>query len=281
MKIERIEFPAVRVLYNRRDDGPVRRDRRTIWGDLTPEADGFRRAEQDHVPYTYGLFILSKDGRAVDSLEGGVGRLGGVPSDRFGQLELRATVDAFVAGGGTLRRDRAIGAPVEPELLEMRIKRKGNRAPVNAFFSASGDVPLDAGVFRAPEIETLLFVTSRAADRLTDLKEAASEVVMVEPKSPLTQMWRELRRRGHSTVGFEGGPVMMGMALRERLVHELLLTHSSALLGGTGSGLVADGPALHGVSTRPVFLGLDERSGLIFERNRVLYSDETRPHESR
>ncbi len=136
-----LKFEPIKVLYNTRDDGMLRNGRKTIWGDLTPDPDGREDAEHDQVPYTYGLFIQSSDGKATDSLEGGVGRMAGVPSDRFGQLELRATVDAFLVGGGTLRADRTVGAPTEKELMERRKKDKGDVAPLNVFFSESGDIP--------------------------------------------------------------------------------------------------------------------------------------------
>jgi len=270
--MNRLEFEPIRVLYNRVDDAAIREERRTIWGDLRPIAAGQDRAAAHRVPYTHALFILSKDGRSIDSLMGGVGRMSGVACDRFGQLELRATVDAFLIGAGTLREDRAIGTPMEPELVELRRRTRGDTSPLNVFFSAAGDVPEDARVFRDPAIPTLLFVTARATPRLAGLREIADDVVIVDSERPLSAVWAELARRGITTIGFEGGPRMMQMALRERLVHELLLTHSPLLLGGSGEGLASDDGPLRDVGSELLFLGLDERSGLLFERSRVLYS---------
>lgn len=271
MKIHELEFSPLRVLHNTRADAALRERRRTIWGDLTPLESGLERADKERIPYTYGLFIYSKDGKAVDSLKGGVGRLAGQHSDKFGQLELRTVVDAFLVGAATLRYDRTIGAPNEKELMERRKTEKGNIAPLNCFFSASGNIPEGAGVFREPEIRTVIFVTEKAADRVGDLERLTPDVVVVSSESPLRETWEELWRRDVQTLDFEGGPTLMGLALKERLVHELLLTHAPRLIGGTGSTYAAIDEPLQGITTEPVFLGLDEPTRLIFERSRVVY----------
>lgn len=271
MKISDLVFGPITVLYNTIEDEALRQGRRTIWGDLSPLPGGVEVAEHHQVPYTYGLFIQSKDGRATDGLQGGVGRMAGQPADRFGQFELRATVDAFLVGAATLRADRTVGAPLEKELIERRKKAKGNVAPLNVFFSATGNIPAEAAVFREPSIRTALFVMEAAEARVGELKKLTPDVVVVGSEYPLRETWSELWRRGITTIGFEGGPTLMGLALREQLVHELLLTHSPLLLGGLGTSLSAIAEPLERVRSEPVFLGLDESSGLIFERSRVIY----------
>lgn len=197
--------------------------------------------------------------------------MAGQPADRFGQLELRSTVDAFLVGAATLRADRTIGAPLEKELIERRKKAKGNVAPLNVFFSATGNIPAEAAVFREPSIRTMLFVMEGAEARVGELKKLTPDVYVVGSESPLTDTWNELWRRGITTIGFEGGPTLMGLALKERLVHELLLTHSPLLLGGLGTSLSAIAEPLQRTRSEPVFLGLEESSGLMFERSRLVY----------
>ncbi len=266
-----LTFDPITVLYTKRDDEILRRGRRTIWGDLTPYEEGRIQAEHDQVPYTYGLFIQSKDGRAIDSLNGGVGRMSGVPSDRYGQLELRSVVDAFLVGGATLRADRTIGAPVLRELMQRRKKEKGDAAPLNVFFSASGDIPADLPVFWMHEIKTAIFIGERAAGRANELRMLTKDVTVVSAESPLRDVWNVLYRRGITSIGFEGGPKLMGMALKERLVHELLLTHSPLLLGGAGASFSGVNSPLKTIRAEPLFIGLDESNGLLFERSRLIY----------
>jgi riboflavin biosynthesis pyrimidine reductase len=273
MKIGELAFEPIAVLYNKVEDEHLREGRRTVWGDLSPLPGGVEMAEQDQVPYTYGLFIQSKDGRATDSSQGGVGRMAGQPADRFGQLELRASVDAFLVGAATLRADRTVGAPLEKELIERRKKTKGNVAPLNVFFSATGNIPAEAAVFREPSIRTALFVMEPAEARVSELKKLTPDVHVVGSESPLRDAWHELWRRGISTIGFEGGPTLMGLALRERLVHELLLTHSPLLLGGMGTSLSAIVEPLERLRSELAFLGLDESSNLMFERSRLIYEE--------
>ncbi len=266
-------FEPIEILYNKLDDVLLREGRTTIWGDLSPDEEGLEKADLAQVPYTYGLFIQSRDGRVIDGLEGGVGRMAGNPADRFGQLELRAAVDAFLIGGGTLRSDRSIGAPLLPELVVRRKTEKGNVAPLNVLFSASGDFPEDLPVFHDEEIKTALFVTGAAAERIDYLKELSEDVTVLNTESPLPEMWHELWRRGIVTVGFEGGPMLMGMALAHRLVHELLITHSPLLLGGPGPSFAAIDKPLEGMTTDRLFLGIHGPSQLLFERSRIVYED--------
>jgi riboflavin biosynthesis pyrimidine reductase len=270
MKNHERAFEPLTLLFNKLDDVLFRDGRTTIWGDLSPDEEGLEKADHAQVPYTYGLFIQSRDGRAVDGLEGGVGRMAGNPADRFGQLELRAAVDAFLIGGGTLRADRSIGAPLLPELVVRRKSEKGNVAPLNVFFSASGDFPKDLPVFQDEEIKTALFVTGAAAEKVDRLKELSDDVTVLNTESPLPEMWHELWRRGVVTVGFEGGPKLMGMALADRLVHELLITHSPLLLGGASPSFADTDKPLQGLRADRIFLGLDEPSQLLFERSRII-----------
>lgn len=271
MKIKRLTFEPVTILHNTIDDEVLRRGRRTVWGDLTPTQAGLEKVEQDQAPYTYAVFIQSKDGKVIDTLAGRVGRMGGEPVDRFSQLEVRAAVDAFLLGGGTLRADRTIGVPFEGELLDRRKKEKGDIAPLNVFFSDSGNFPTDAPVFREPDVAVALFVTERGAERLDELKRLTPDVTVVSSASPLRDTWAELWRRGIVTIGFEGGPTLLGLALKERLVHELLITHSPLVLGGTGLGLTGVGEPIERTRTEPVFLALHKPSGLLFERSRLIY----------
>ena len=163
MRIGELVFEPITILSNRVEDDQFRDARRTVWGDISPLPGGVEWAEHHQVPYTYGLFIQSKDGRATDGLQGGVGRMAGQPADRFGQLELRASVDAFLVGAATLRADRTVGAPTEKELIERRKKAKGNVAPLNVFFSATGNIPPEAAVFREPSIRTAPHSARRSA----------------------------------------------------------------------------------------------------------------------
>jgi riboflavin biosynthesis pyrimidine reductase len=266
-----LTFEPISILYNRRDDEILRAGRRTIWGDLAPDKEGLIRAEQDQVPYTFGLFIQSKDGRAVDSLEGGVGRMSGVPSDRYGQLELRSVVDAFLVGGATLRADRTHGTPILRELIMRRKKEKGDTAPLNVFFSESGDIPADLPVFWMHEIKTAIFIGERAASKANELRILTKDVNVVSAESPLRDIWNVLYRRGVMSIGFEGGPKLMGMALKERLVHELLLSHSPLLLGGAGASFSGVNSPFNSIRADPLFIGLDESNGLMFERSRLVY----------
>lgn len=271
MKIKRITFEPVTILHNTIDDEALRRGRRTVWGDLTPSRAGLEKVEQDQVPYTYAVFIQSKDGKVIDTLAGRVGRMGGEPVDRFSQLEVRAAVDAFLVGAGTLRADRTIGAPFEEELLERRKREKGNIAPLNVFFSDSGNFAADAPVFGEPDVPVALFVTERGAARLGELKRMAPDVTVVASSSPLRDTWTELWRRGIVTIGFEGGPTLLGLAFKEQLIHELLISHSPLVLGGSGLSLTGAGEPLEGTRAHTVFLGLHKPSGLLFERSRVTY----------
>ncbi len=144
-------------------------------------------------------------------------------------------------------------------------------APLNVFFSESGEIPGDLPVFWMHEIKTAIFIGERAASKANELRILTKDVNVVSAESPLRDIWNVLYRRGVTSIGFEGGPKLMGMALKERLVHELLLTHSPLLLGGAGAGFSGVNSPFNSIRAEPLFIGLDESNGLLFERSRLVY----------
>jgi riboflavin biosynthesis pyrimidine reductase len=180
---------------------------------------------------------------------------------------LRESVDAVMAGTGTLRSEtygRILG---RPERRRRRAQRGLSPEPVAVIVSRSGDVPLDLPLLDEPEARVLLFTpVPITAPRWR----AQVDMVALEPgELTLTTVLRHLRsERGIRSLLCEGGPTLFGVLLQEGLADELFLTLAPKLAGGGTSPTIASGPEL----AEPDRLSLKwvlERQGSLFLRYEV------------
>ncbi|MBV8989585.1 MAG: dihydrofolate reductase family protein [Solirubrobacterales bacterium] len=228
--------------------------------DLLATLDGAAAAPPER-PYMLGNFVVSADGRAT--IAGRSGTLSD-DGDRAMFHGLREQVDAVMAGTGTIRTERYGRIIRSAERRERRVQRGLAAEPLACIVSRSGDLPLDAPLFSAPEAKVVVFSQNEI-----DVKGCAAqiEVVMLDPgEMTLTTSMRRLRSDfGIRLLLCEGGPTLFGALLREALVDELFLTIAPKLAGGGRAPTLASGPEL----TEPQLLELKwllERSGSLYHR---------------
>jgi riboflavin biosynthesis pyrimidine reductase len=106
--------------------------------------------------------------------------------------------------------------------------------------SRTGNVPWDAGLFRAPEQPVLVYT---GADVRRPPVPAPVEVVRLEDPTPAAAL-ADLRARGVRALLCEGGPTLLRGLVGARLVDELFLTISPLLTGAEGEPVVLAGPRL-------------------------------------
>jgi len=235
------------------------------------EAPGLPRSDlPEAVERAYGSFGLDTEvvyGNFVSSLDGIVAIpdvprssaliSGGDPADRFVVALLRAAADAIVIGAGTFRAHDGPWTPgnASPEaqrpLIEFR-KREGiSERPTLVVVTASGDL----GGPPSKLDGVIVMTTSEGAGRLGEAGAAAAEVVDVGTTGPIDMRdvmgW--LSEHGYGRILTEGGPKLMGEALKARVVDELFLTISPVIVGG---GETEPRPTLaSGVEMLPATLG--------------------------
>ena len=180
-------------------------------------------------PYVVVNMVASVDGRAA--IEGRSGALGG-PADKAVFFELRASVDAVLAGTGTLRAENYGRLVRKPERIAQRVARGLEPEPVALVLSRSGDVPTEIPLLQDPEARPVVLTGDDA-----------------EPARALAHVRSE---HGVRSVLCEGGPGLNAGLLAAGVVDELFLT-VSPLLAATADPLTICGDA--GLAA-PVGLGL-------------------------
>jgi riboflavin biosynthesis pyrimidine reductase len=160
---------------------------------------------------------------------------GGDRGDRFVVALLRAAADAIVIGAGTFRAHEGpwTAENAYPEaaegLVEMRQKVGRGGRPTLVVITASGDM----GDPSSKLDDVILLTTSEGAGRLAGSVAAGAEVVELGDTSvDMREAIGWLSDHGHRRILTEGGPKLMGAALKARIVDELFLTVSPAIVGG-------------------------------------------------
>ncbi len=169
-------------------------------------------------PYVVVNMVSSVDGRAT--VDGRSEGLGG-PADKAVFFELRASVDAVLAGTGTLRAEGYRRLVRKPERQEQRARRGLEREPIALILSRSGDVP-DIPLLHDPEARPVVYTGDEA-----------------EPVGALRRLRAE---HGVRSLLCEGGPSLNAALLASGLVDELFLT-VSPLLAATADPLTIVGEA--------------------------------------
>lgn len=233
------------------------------------EASGLPRFDlPEAVERAYGAFGLAPQvvyGNFVSSIDGivaipGVPRSsavisGGAPADRFLMALLRAVADAIVIGAGTFRDHEGpwTAENAYPESAERLVELRGkvglSGRPTLLVVTASGDL----GASRSKLDDVIVVTNSEGARKLGENATAAAEVVEVGEAGSIDmrQVIAWLSEHGYGRILTEGGPKLMGEALKARVVDELFLTVSPAIVGGgeeprptlaAGVDLLSDAP---------------------------------------
>ncbi|MDO8622124.1 MAG: dihydrofolate reductase family protein, partial [bacterium] len=168
--------------------------------------------------------------------------------DQFLMGVLRAAADAVMVGAGTLRAEpehcwtpEHIYPKAGPRWAELR--RAFGKQPnlINAFVTASGDINLEAVVFRQPNIRCVVFTTTAGAERIAGMRAAhpgaTLEVIVVGERTvDLPEMLRRFRTEfGVEHLLVEGGPQLMGDFLSQDLMDEVFLTIAPQVIGTDGN----------------------------------------------
>lgn len=192
----------------------------------------------DDRPYIVCNFVSSADGKATSA-----GRTAPLAdaADRAVFHLLRTQVDALLAGTRTMRIER-YGVPIrDPRLSEIRVAEGRARQPVAVVISRSGDVPFEVPLFADAAVHVSLYVPASTAVPTCAARVTRHQIPADE--SDLGAVMRSLRRdHDVRSVLCEGGPALFNSLLAQRLVDELFLTLSPALVGGAELGITV-GPA--------------------------------------
>jgi riboflavin-specific deaminase-like protein len=207
----------------------------------TEIADGLdlqaRGRTGDQRPYTILNMASTVDGRA--SIGGRSGPIGD-RADRELFHALRASVDAVMAGAGTMRVERYGRITPDAATRRRRAQRGLSAEPLACIVSGRLSLAPDTPLLAEPEARVVVVTPSESS-----LPETPAHVDYVRARRDglldLPAAMAELRRRfAVRTLLCEGGPHLNGQLLLAGLIDELFLSLSPKLAGGedaTGEAL--------------------------------------------
>jgi riboflavin-specific deaminase-like protein len=226
--------------------------------DLPPETLASRPR-----PYLMLNMISTADGRAT--LAGRSGTIGD-RADRELFHGLRTTVDAVMAGAGTVRAER-YGRLVRDE-RRREIRRERGLAEEPLACIVSGRLALDSQIPLLADPEARIAILTTSAASLPDDCRASIDYVRAtrEGVLDLPGAMSELRERlGVRTLLCEGGPHLNSQLLAAGLVDELFLSLSPKLAGGDAMSetlRILNGPQLDPPATMELIAALEHDSHL-------------------
>jgi diaminohydroxyphosphoribosylaminopyrimidine deaminase / 5-amino-6-(5-phosphoribosylamino)uracil reductase len=180
---------------------------------------------------THGLpFITLKAAMTVDGKLATVARESQwitTEAAREKSLTLREEHDAILVGGGTVRADN-------PRLT----RRLGlSQTPwTRVVLDGDGDVPPHAQILTDGG-RTILFTSNAAAHN-------GPEIVPIEGRPDLTQVFSELHSRGVRSVLVEGGAVVHAELIRRGLWQKMVLFVAPMIVGGAEAPSIFSGEAV-------------------------------------
>jgi 2,5-diamino-6-(ribosylamino)-4(3H)-pyrimidinone 5'-phosphate reductase len=209
--------------------------------DASQIVDGFELGKRAQTltarPYLILNMVSTLDGRA--SIGGRSGPIGN-RADRELFHALRASVDAVMAGAGTVRVERYGRIIPNATTRERRVERGLTEEPLACIVSARLSLPDDLPLLNEPAARVAIVTPSAAS-----LTGTSAQIEYVRAGSDgrldLQLAMRELRERfGVRTLLCEGGPHLNAELLQAGLVDELFLSLAPKLTGGedvTGEAL--------------------------------------------
>ncbi len=217
-------------------------------------------------PYVFANMVASVDGKAqIDGTAAGLGSR----VDHALLVRLRALADAVLEGAGTVRADRTY-AVLPPERAAQRLGKGMTAQPRWAVASRSGRLPLDAAIFRRPELPPIVLVSELApAGRIGPLAKVADVIALPgDPPNLLPGLVSMRQRLGVRWVLTEGGPNFLHSLLQQRLLDELFLTLAPKVVSGDVKTIV-EGSVLARPFPSLALISLFEHQGELYMRYRV------------
>lgn len=185
-------------------------------------------------PYVVLNMVMSADGRVVvERTEHGLGSA----TDQRLMRELRYHADVVFNGAETLRTSGSSSRVRDPVLEAQRAAGGRSRNPHAAVITRTGDVPIDATFFTAPDFNATVYLADTAPpEAQARLRTARRPVVVVPANDALRAMLRHQRQvLGAQIALCEGGPTVNGQLFAQGLVDEFFLTIGPVVVSGEGA----------------------------------------------
>jgi riboflavin-specific deaminase-like protein len=200
------------------------------------------RRPKPQLPFVLVNMAMTADGkiatanRAVSSFSS--------PRDHEHLLELRATVDAVMAGGRTVDSAAINLGPGPARFRRQRLKNGHSEFNLRVIVSGSGSVNPDAEVFRHHFSPILILTTGRASKARQHRLRTLAEHVKVCGQRAINfraALYWLRRQWGVKRLLCEGGGELNAALFRAGLVDEVHLTICPKIFGGRNAPTIAEG----------------------------------------
>ena len=199
-----------------------------------------QRIHGDGSPWVMMNMIASIDGAiSIDGVSGGLGN----DADFAVFMTLRNLADVILVAAGTARAEGYRAPKLATDIVGQRHSRGQRDRPTIAVVTRSLRLDLDGPLFSETDYRPAV-VTVEAADRttLTEVEKVADVMLAGQSDVNMGQAVRELGARYGPVVLVEGGPTLNGQLAAADLLHELCVTVSPKLVGGTSGRMLANAP---------------------------------------
>jgi 2,5-diamino-6-(ribosylamino)-4(3H)-pyrimidinone 5'-phosphate reductase len=195
-------------------------------------------------PYTFINVAMTADGK-IDTFE----RKGAAISskrDKERVDELRASVDAVLVGGNTLRNENPKLTVKSEARRAERVGRGLSPNPIKVGIITIADIPLKGDFIEAGEARKVIFTTSRTSNQQIETLRSHNVEVFVHdaPRVDLPLVMQTLKKIGVERLMVEGGATMNFELLRLELVDEVMIYIAPMIFGGANAPTLADGLGL-------------------------------------
>ncbi len=196
-------------------------------------------------PYIFINSAMTADGKMDDYERKGAAISSAWDKERVD--ELRASADAILVGGATLRdEDPKLTVKSEARRAE-RIRRGLSPNPIKVgVVSAADEVPLKGDFINAGEARKVIFAAARTSDLgIKALRALGVETYVHDsPRVNLPLAMQTLKNLGVKRLMVEGGATLNFELLRLGLADEILLYVAPMIFGGARAPTFADGTGL-------------------------------------
>jgi 2,5-diamino-6-(ribosylamino)-4(3H)-pyrimidinone 5'-phosphate reductase len=195
-------------------------------------------------PYIFINVAMTADGK-IDTFE----RKGAAISSRRDKErvdELRASADAILVGGNTLRDENPKLTVKSAARQAERIKRGLSPNPIKVGIITLADFPPGGDFITAGGTRKVIFTTNRTSNETIETLQSLGVEVFVHdaPRVDLTLAMRMLKKIGVERLMVEGGATLNFEMLRLGLVDEVMLYIAPMIFGGANAPTLADGLGL-------------------------------------
>ena len=195
-------------------------------------------------PYVFINVAMTADGK-IDTYE----RKGAAissPHDKERVDELRASADAILVGGNTLRHEDPALTVKSEARRAARVQRGLSPNPIKAGIITVADIPLEGDfITRGDARKVIITTSSTSSKQIKTLQSLGVETFVHDsPRVDLPLAMQTLKEIGVNRLMVEGGATLNFELLRLGLVDEVQMYLAPLIFGGGNAPTLADGLGL-------------------------------------